>query len=337
MMDRMSVSRVCVFAGSSPGADPRYTRAASELGGLLARRGIGVVYGGGTVGLMGVVADAALAAGGEVIGVLPEALDRREIGHRGLTELRVVESMHERKAMMADLSDAFIGLPGGLGTFEELLEVTTWTQLDIHEKPVGLLSVAGFYEDLAHLLDHAVRERFLRAEHRQLLLSDDDAESLLDRLLGWRPVGVDKWLDVGQRELGFPPRGPLVGTSAVVVRDGRVLLGRRRGSHGDQEWSFPGGKVDPGEETARAAARELEEETGLVATAVEPITWTNDIFADQGLHYVTLHHVVEAEGDPAAMEPHKIAEWGWFRWEELPQPLFSPVAALHETGWTPER
>lgn len=135
----------------------------------------------------------------------------------------------------------------------------------------------------------------------------------------------------------LPLRGPLVGTSAVVVRDGRVLLGRRRGSHGDGEWSFPGGKVDTGEAPAVAAARELLEETGLVATSVDPITWTNDVFADEGLHYVTLHHKVTAEGEPAAMEPDKIAEWAWFRWDELPQPLFGPIAALCETGWAPGR
>lgn len=132
-------------------------------------------------------------------------------------------------------------------------------------------------------------------------------------------------------------RGPLVGTSAIVVRGDTVLLGRRRGAHGAGEWSFPGGKVDPGEEPSHAAARELEEETGLVATNVEPIIWTNDVFAAEGLHFVTLHHLVEAGGDPIATEPHKIAEWAWFRWDELPQPLFSPVVALQQTGWRPGR
>lgn len=331
----MALTRVCVFAGSSPGADPRYAQAAAALGTLLAHRGIGVVYGGGSVGLMGVIADAALAAGGEVMGVLPQALDRREIAHPGLTELRIVESMHERKAVMAELSDAFIALPGGLGTFEEVLEVATWTQLGIHEKPVGLLSVAGFYDDLAHVLDHAVRERFLRPEHRQLLLSDDDPADLLKRLEQWRPAEVDKWIDDSARVTGLPPRGPLVGTSAIVVRDGMVLLGRRRGSHGAGEWSFPGGKVDAGEHPAHAAARELREETGLVATAVAPITWTHDVFDEHGLHYVTLHHAVEAEGEPATPEPHKIAKWGWFRWDDLPPELFAPIRALRATGWSP--
>lgn len=168
---------------------------AAELGATLAQRGIDIVYGGGRVGLMGVVADAALAAGGKVIGVLPEALDRVEIGHRGLTELHIVSSMHERKAMMADLSDAFIALPGGLGTFEEVLEVSTWTQLGIHTKPVGLLSAGGYYAALAQLLDHAVQERFLRAEHRRMLRSDQNVEALLEQLETWRPNALGKWQD----------------------------------------------------------------------------------------------------------------------------------------------
>ena len=263
------------------------------------------------------------------------ALDRREVSHRGLTELHVVASMHERKAMMAELSDAFIALPGGLGTFEEVLEVTTWTQLGLHEKPVGLLSVAGFYDDLKHLLDHAVRQRFIRPEHRGLLLTADDGEDLLGRLALWQPIAIDKWMEAGLPELDVPLRGPLVGTSAVVVRDGKVLLGRRRGSHGDGEWSFPGGKVAPGEKAADAAARELEEETGLVATSVKPIMWTDDFFPEQGLHYVTLHYAVEAEGEPVTTEPDKMVEWGWFDWDDLPRPVFGPVTALVETGWTP--
>lgn len=331
----MSLTRVCVYAGSSPGADSRYAKAAARVGAELARRGIGLIYGGGSVGLMGVVADAALAAGGEVIGVLPEALDRREVRHEGLTELRIVASMHERKAMMADLADAFVALPGGLGTFEELLEVATWTQLGLHSKPVGVLSVAGFYDDLARALDHAQRERFLRAEHRELVISDRNPDALIDRLAAWKPAPTDKWMDLGPRDVGLPPRGPLVGTSAIVVRDGRVLLGRRRGAHGDGEWSCPGGKVDAGEAPADAAARELLEETGLVATSVTALTWTNDVFMDHGLHYVTLHHLIEAQGAVELREPDTIAEWDWFAWDNLPQPLFEPLAALLASGWEP--
>ncbi|WP_022873535.1 TIGR00730 family Rossman fold protein [Nesterenkonia alba] len=331
----MHLSRICVFAGSSPGADPLYAQAAVELGRTLAQRGVGVVYGGGKVGLMGAVADAALEAGGEVIGVLPEALDRVEVGHRGLTELHVVSSMHERKAMMAELADAFIALPGGLGTFEEVLEVSTWTQLGIHAKPVGLLSAGGFYDDLDRLLDHAVRERFLRVEHRQQLLIGNQIDQLLKELSLWQPATVGKWQDAAERDVTLAPRGPLLGTSSVVVREGKVLLGCRRSSHGDGEWSFPGGKVDPGEEPAEAAGRELTEETGLIPARVTPITWTHDLFADRGLHYVTLHHLVEATGEPVTQEPEKIAEWGWFPWDSLPDPLFPPVAELLKTGWRP--
>ena len=171
------------------------------LGEAIARRGLGVVYGAGAVGLMGVVADAALAAGGSVVGVIPRALDAREIAHRGLTELIVVETMHERKALMAQRSDAFVALPGGVGTLEELIEALTWTQLGIHQKPVGLLDVSGYWEPLEALIDHAVEQRFVRPEHRGDLLNDTDPEALLDALAAWRPERLDKWQDADGRAL----------------------------------------------------------------------------------------------------------------------------------------
>jgi uncharacterized protein (TIGR00730 family) len=189
------LTRVCVYAGSSPGADPGFARAAADLARLLAGRGIGIVYGGASVGLMGVVADAALDAGAEVVGVLPRRLQDREIGHPGLSELRVVETMHERKALMAELADAFVALPGGLGTLEEVVEVLTWTQLGLHDKPVALLSVGGYFAPLEALLDEAVRQHFLRPEHRELLLSHAQPEPLLDALEAWEPRYVPKWLD----------------------------------------------------------------------------------------------------------------------------------------------
>ena len=166
---------------------------------MLAGEGIRLVYGGGRVGLMGVIADAAMAAGGEVIGIIPAALDRREIANRAVTELHVVGSMHERKALMNKLSDGFIALPGGYGTFEELCEMLTWAQLGIHAKPVGLLDVAGYYQPLLTLLDHAVAERFLHPDHRALLLSDTESFRLLDRMRAFRPPETAKWLEPGEK------------------------------------------------------------------------------------------------------------------------------------------
>lgn len=188
------IQRVCVFCGSNTGSEERYAEAARELGRLLAREGIGLVYGGGSVGLMGQLADAVLSAGGEVIGVIPHALWAREVGHRGLTQLHIVETMHERKAMMAELSDAFIALPGGLGTLEEIFEIWTWAQLGLHAKPLGFLDVNGFYTPLMQFLDRAARERFLRTEHRAIAVVENDPEALLRRFDSWKPPRVQKWI-----------------------------------------------------------------------------------------------------------------------------------------------
>jgi uncharacterized protein (TIGR00730 family) len=191
-----SLSTVCVFSGSSPGARPAYAAAAAALGTEIAGRGMRVVYGGASVGLMGAVADAALAAGGEVVGVIPQHLVDREVAHTGLTDLRVTGSMHERKALMADLSDGFVALPGGLGTLEELAEVLTWSQLGLQSKPCGLLDVEDFYAPLLAFLDHTVTERFVSEQHRALVLSADRPGPLLDRLQDWRPDrAVSKWVE----------------------------------------------------------------------------------------------------------------------------------------------
>jgi uncharacterized protein (TIGR00730 family) len=184
-----------VYAGSNAGSHPDYAAAAERLARLLAERRIGLVYGGGDVGLMGVLADSVLAAGGEAIGVIPEALMDREIGHTGLTELRVVGSMHERKALMAELADGFVAIPGGIGTLEELIEVYTWSQLGLHRKPIGVLDVRGYYGPLAALLDNAVREGFLSPAHRSALLFAGDPAELLERFEGWTPTTASKWLD----------------------------------------------------------------------------------------------------------------------------------------------
>jgi len=187
--------RICVFCGSSPGHDPIYREQAAALGRLLAARGIGVVYGGAHVGLMGALADAALAAGGNVIGVIPQALVDHEVAHRGLSELRVVGSMHERKALMAELSDAFVALPGGIGTFEELFEVWTWSQLGLHTKPCGVLNVRGFYDGFATFLDHVLSEGFLKPVHRAALLIEREPEALLAAMAGYQAPAVPKWIE----------------------------------------------------------------------------------------------------------------------------------------------
>ena len=191
------MKRVCVFAGSSPGSRPQYAAAARALAVELVRRGLGLVYGGGSVGLMGVLADAALSAGGEVIGVIPQGLASRELAHAGLTELRVVSSMHERKALMAELVDGFIALPGGLGTFEETLEILTWSQLGIHRKPVGALNAAGYFEGVRRMLAHAVAEGFVRPEYQALLLFEEEPPALLDAFAAWQPPPIPRaWVGV---------------------------------------------------------------------------------------------------------------------------------------------
>jgi uncharacterized protein (TIGR00730 family) len=193
------LNSLCVFCGSNPGASPEYAAAAIHLGRTLAERGLRLVYGGGHVGLMGILADAVLAAGGSVIGVIPAALATREIAHAHLTSLEVVASMHERKARMSELADGFLALPGGIGTLEELFEVWTWSQLGLQPKPCALLNVAGYYDHLLAFLDHMTGERFLSPAHRGIAIVDDDPERLLDRLAIWRPSSARKWIDAAER------------------------------------------------------------------------------------------------------------------------------------------
>ena len=193
------MQRICVFCGSNPGRDPAYRAAAEQLGRTLAARGIRLIYGAGNIGLMGAVADACLAAGGEVIGVIPEALmgkevEGRHVEHRTLTRLEVVDSMHTRKARMAELSDGFIALPGGFGTFEEFCEILTWGQLGFHVKPMGLLNVQGFYDPLLAMFDRAVSDGFLRPQNRAMALASTDIDDLLARMADYQPEPVSKWL-----------------------------------------------------------------------------------------------------------------------------------------------
>jgi uncharacterized protein (TIGR00730 family) len=193
------LTAVAVYCGSSPGFDLVYAQAAGNLGITLAERGVHLVYGGGRVGLMGVLADAVLSGGGEVHGVLPRALERKELTHRGLTSLAITETMHERKALMADKADAFIMLPGGFGTFDEFFEVVTWTQLGIHAKPCGVLDVAGYFAPLRAQMDAMTSAGFLRPQHRDMVIIDSDPGALLDRLDKWSPPQVQKWMDSAGR------------------------------------------------------------------------------------------------------------------------------------------
>lgn len=191
----MPIARVCVFCGSSPGAIPAYGELAARFGRRLVAEGLGLVYGGASVGLMGQLADAVLAAGGEVIGVIPQALVDMEVAHTGLTDLRIVATMHERKAVMADLGDAFVALPGGIGTLDELFEVLTWAQLGLHTKPAGLLDLAGYFQPLLAFLDGAVNARFLQPAHRGMLLVEDDPARLLAAFRAYQPPPPFKWVD----------------------------------------------------------------------------------------------------------------------------------------------
>jgi len=193
-----TLQRVCVYCAMNDGAKPEYLQAARQIGALIAQRGYALVYGGGGLGLMGAMADAALAAGGEVIGVMPHTLVQREAAHRGLTALHVVDSMHERKSMLADLADAFIALPGGLGTLEEFFETWTWLQLGVHHKPVGLLDVAEYWRPLVALLEHVESEGFMRGTPQEWLVVDTDPALLLNRLATFEPPRVRRWLRLGE-------------------------------------------------------------------------------------------------------------------------------------------
>lgn len=186
---------LCVYCGSSPGATPIYAQAARKLAQTMVEQNIALVYGGGNVGLMGIIADEVMRLGGQATGVIPEALLKKELAHNGLTQLHIVKDMHERKAMMADLSDGFIAMPGGVGTLEELFEVFTWAQLGFHQKPIGLLNVDGFYDGLLQFIQHMVSQRFLKGEQAEILIAEAGAEALLERFKSFVPHHVPKWLD----------------------------------------------------------------------------------------------------------------------------------------------
>ncbi|MBB6521283.1 TIGR00730 family Rossman fold protein [Pseudoteredinibacter isoporae] len=192
------MKKICVYCGSNPGKSPEYIEAARTLARELVKHNIGLVYGGASVGIMGEIADTVLESGGEVIGVIPQALVEKEVSHHGLTELKVVNSMHERKSMMAEISDGFIALPGGLGTLEEIFEVLTWSQLGFHQKPCALLNAKQYYSKLAEFLDHAVEQAFIKATHREMLMVEEDPIALLHTMLAYKHPTVDKWIGRGE-------------------------------------------------------------------------------------------------------------------------------------------
>jgi len=198
-MAKMRIKRICINCGSSPGAKPEYIQAAREMGRLLAKNKIEMVYGGADVGLMAEVADTVLSCGGVVIGIIPKSFADK-VSHNGLTELRVVDSMHERKQMMFDLSDGFVALPGGLGTLDEVFELLTWTQLGLHKKPCGILNVCGYYNHLLKFLDYAVSEMFIKQEHRDMILVEDDPEKLLGKITKYQAPKVEKWVGLKRKD-----------------------------------------------------------------------------------------------------------------------------------------
>lgn len=200
----MTLKNICVYCGSNPGARPDYLEQARVLARELVKRDLGLVYGGSIVGIMGVIANEVLAGGGRVIGVIPELLQKKEQAHRGLTELHLVQSMHERKAMMMEKADGFIALPGGAGTLEEFFEVWTWAQLSMHQKPCGLLNIAGYYDALMQFVDHAVDEAFMRPQHRDMLVVESDPATLLDRYAIYEPPNVSKWFEPVKPEHRVP-------------------------------------------------------------------------------------------------------------------------------------
>ena len=188
------MKRICVFCGSNPGINPIYLETAEKLGLFLAAKNIELVYGGGRVGLMGKIADTVMANGGKVIGIIPKSLADKEVAHEGLTELHIVDSMHTRKALMEDLSDGFIALPGGFGTFEELCEIITWAQLGFHSKPCGFLNIQGYYDTLVELFDKATQEKFVREKHRKLVLIESEIEEMFELMVNYKPPTLEKWI-----------------------------------------------------------------------------------------------------------------------------------------------
>lgn len=296
--------RVCVYCGSSTGSRPVYVEAAAALGTLLAERGIGLVYGGASVGTMGAVADAVIAAGGEAIGVIPTHLAGRELAHADLTELHVVANMHERKARMAQLADGFLALPGGAGTLEELFEIWTWAQLGLHDKPIGLVDVDGYYQPLLTMAEHMVDAGFLRPVYRDMIAVNADPAALLDAFANYRAPET-KWAAPTTEEVK-----PVDVLAWIVVREGKLLNVRTKGK---AHFYLPGGKREPGESDPAGLVREIAEELGV---RIDPASMRLfDLVTDQADGWANGQLVrmacywAEHDGEPAP--GGEIAELAW--------------------------
>jgi uncharacterized protein (TIGR00730 family) len=311
--------RLTVFCGSSLGRSPVYPEAARGFARVMVARGLGLVYGGAAVGLMGVMADTVLEGGGEVIGVIPRLLVAREIAHRGLTELRVVETMHERKALMADLGDGFVALPGGAGTLDELFEAWTWAQLGLHSKPCGVLDVEGFYGSLLRAIEHAVTEGFIKEEHARMLIAERDPGRLLDRIASYRRTGGKRTVDA---------------LAWVRVENRRLLVVRTAGK---TAFYLPGGKREPGESDIAALRREVREEVtvNLLPETVRPMGKFTAPAHDYpaGTTVDLACYTGEFEGSIVAAA--EIDEVAWFGPEDLERcapAVRLVIGALHQRG-----
>ena len=297
------MNSICIFCGSSPGRDRRYEDAARATGCALARAKLRLIYGGGKVGLMGAVADQVLSAGGRVTGIIPRALWEREIAHEGLTEVRVVEDMHQRKKVMAELADGFIALPGGAGTLEEIFEQWTWSQLGIHAKPCGLLNVDGYFNSQIAMIERMIAEGFLSHVYAAMLQVETDPNVLLARMRAYRPPAA-KW----SSNNGYPaPSSIRIAAAVVADEDGRVLLVRKSGT---SSFMQPGGKLNAGEAAIDALRRELREELGCLLVSSEFLGFFAAPAANEPMHSVeaTLFQVV-VSGQP---EPQaEIEEVAW--------------------------
>ena len=319
---RLNMNSICVFCGSNPGRDRRYEDAARATGYALVRAKLRLIYGGGKVGLMGAVADQVLSAGGHVTGIIPRALWEREIAHEGLTELRVVEGMHERKKLMAELADGFIALPGGAGTLEEIFEQWTWSQLGIHAKPCGLLNVDGYFNSLIAMIERMIAEGFLSHMYAAMLQVETDPNALLARILAYRPP-ARKWSK--NNSFATPSRSIAIAAAVIADVNGRVLLVRKSRT---SSFMQPGGKLNAGETAIDALRRELKEELGCVLVNSEFLGFFAAPAANEPMHSVEaalFQVVISGQLEPQA----EIEEIAWVDPASNNSLLLAPLTRDH--------